>query len=69
MYTERYEWVKEYHQQLISTSNEAQKVKSLRDGRPNWKDQAYLHLGDLLISAGERLRNESAYAQLCEECA
>jgi len=69
MLTERYEWVKDYHQKLITISDEARKVKSLQNGRPGWRDQTYLRLGDLLISVGERLRSESAYARLYEECA
>ena len=69
MFTERYEWVKDYHQGLVDIAGEARKVKSLQNVQPGWRDQAYLRLGDLLISVGERLRSESAYARLCEECA
>jgi hypothetical protein len=69
MNTDRYEWVKAYHCQLLSIAEEERKVRSLRGGKPTWRDRAFLQLGDLLIALGERVRNESAYAKLCEECA
>jgi hypothetical protein len=48
-----------HHLELIHITQLELAARSATAGGPGLKDRVYLHLGDLLISLGERLRQAS----------
>lgn len=64
-----YDYAQEYHRRLIDISRVEGQLKSLL---PRWTDRLLLHLGESMISLGQRLKESSAKAQpadLTQECA
>ncbi len=65
-------YAKEYHSRLVAISDQERALRDLRPARPGLRDIALLHLGDSLISLGQRIRCASCYdqkAELSQECA
>jgi len=59
----------EYHSRLIEATRIERQIKA---ARPKWSDQFLIHLGNSMISLGQKLKDSSAIASpadLTQECA
>jgi hypothetical protein len=73
MFDHHFFFAKEVHNHLMDTARRARLAGKIRSHLPTLRDYLYLQLGDSLIALGQRLRDESAFAQtpteLGQECA
>ena len=63
MYDRELPYVREYQQRLVNATNTEMRFKRTRPASSTWSDYALLRLGDSLITLGQRLKKEKAFAQ------
>lgn len=62
-------FAKAYQRQLIHEAEISRQPRPVQVPAPGLRDRLFLILGDRLISIGQRVKGQSAFSQLTEECA
>jgi hypothetical protein len=62
-------FVKAYHQELINISETSRQIDPVRVQSPGTRDRLLIFLGDRLIAAGYKVKDQSVFYRLTEECA
>jgi hypothetical protein len=64
-----YPFAKAYHQELINISETSRQLDPVRVEAPGMRDRLLIFLGDRLIAAGYKVKDQSVFYRLTEECA
>jgi hypothetical protein len=64
-----YQFARAYHQELINISETERQLRLVQGNAPGMRDRLLIFLGDRLIAAGTKIKDQSGFHRLSEECA